>query len=144
MIVPTAESGYSDSVTVTFNIAKNEFDTMALEVTAPIEGQTPQTTLNLPDGCAEATIEWNFGEEGFEGVFVADNIYTAVVMLKPAENSSFSENISAEGWTVTANEDGSVTMTRDYTAAKAEHTHEPGEPVTKMKLRQPAWNEVIG
>ncbi len=135
IIVPTAESGYTDSATVTFNIAKNEFDTITLEVTAPMEGQTPQTTLNLPDGCAEATIEWKFGEEAFDGVFVADNIYTAVVTLKPAENSSFSENISAEGWTVTTNEDGSVTMTRDYTVAKTEHTHEPGEPVTENEVK---------
>lgn len=134
-VVPNAESGYTGSAVTTFHIAKSGADTVEIEVTAPAAGQAPQTSVNVPANCIEATIKWTVDGEEFDGTFAEGNTYTATVTLIPDGNHAFSADIAAENWTVTVNDDGTVTMTRDYVVEKEEVVHEPLDPVVENEVK---------
>jgi len=107
-------SGYIGTVNVPFYIAPIAIDTVALNVTAPVRGETAQSTIALPENCADARISWFVGEEAFEGVYAADTTYTAKVTLTVAVNYAFAEVVTSEGWTCTLNGDGTLTLIRDF------------------------------
>ena len=86
----------------------------------PVEGKTPQETINV-SGCDTAEIKWTYGGKEFQDKFVAGKDYTATIILTADANHAFAATVAAEGWKVTANTDGSLTLVRTYTAlTKAE------------------------
>ncbi len=115
-------SGYVGFVDVVFHIFAAPISDVTLNVTAPARGEASQTELALPEHCSSATISWSVNGEAFEGVYAAGVTYTATVNLSAVANYAFAEDVSCAGWKTTLNDDGTLTLTRDYHVALITYT----------------------
>ncbi|MBR6593872.1 MAG: InlB B-repeat-containing protein [Clostridia bacterium] len=107
-------SGYSGKIEIPFYIAPVAVGTLDIDVATPVRGETAQTSVTAPAGCAEAEISWTVNGEPFEGEFTADTTYVATVTLAPLANHTFDADTGSEGWTATLNDDGTLTLTREF------------------------------
>jgi len=107
-------SGYVGSIEVPFFIFAATISNITLDVTAPVRGENAQTSISVPENCMTADIRWTVNGEAFDGKYAADTTYTATVTLSAEANYAFAEDVSCEGWTCTINEDGTLTLTRDF------------------------------
>lgn len=108
-------SRYVGSAIIEFTIAQASINKIIPSLTVPVEGKTPQATINVA-GCETADINWTYKDKEFNGKFVLGEKYTATIVLKADANHVFAENVTADGWSVMVNADGTLTLTRDYTA----------------------------
>ena len=107
-------SGYSGKIDIPFYIAPVAIGTVDVDVVAPARGETAQTSVTAPANCADAEISWTVNGEPFEGEFEADTTYVATVTLTPVANHFFAEDVVCEGWTGTVNDDGTLTLMREF------------------------------
>ena len=112
---------------VGWSIAPKPIHSVTIDVTAPAAGETPQITVEAGEGYA-ADIQWIPSDAAFG----YNSVYEAAVILTPDYNHVFDENTTAEGFEVTLNEDGTLTLTKEFEAtAKAKITSlAPPEDVT--------------
>jgi len=144
--IDVAENDSYKSVTVasadwTFAI-KNLIEEISIDVTAPTATETPQSTVETKDGYT-AEIVWTPANE----IFAYNTAYTATITVTIDENYKTNETTkingseitvneeglsTADGFIVTYNEDGTITLTKTYEAtAKAKITYlTPPENVT--------------
>ncbi|MBQ4648780.1 MAG: InlB B-repeat-containing protein, partial [Clostridia bacterium] len=107
-------SGYSGKIDIPFYIAPVAIGTVDVDVVAPARGETAQTSVTAPANCADAEISWTVNGEPFEGEFESDTTYVATVTLTPVANHFFAEDVVCEGWTATVNDDGTLTLMREF------------------------------
>ena len=107
-------SGYCGKIEIPFHIAPVAVGTLDIDVATPVRGETAQTSVTAPAGCAAAEISWTVNGEPFEGEFAADTTYVATVTLAPMANHTFDADTGSEGWTATLNDDGTLTLTREF------------------------------
>ena len=119
-------SGYLGIATVEFNIAKATIDTVSPSVAAPVEGASPQQTMNV-SGCDTAELKWTYEGKEFTGKFVAGKEYTATLILTADVNHEFASTVVAKGWKVTVNADGSLTLVKSFTASTKEEAKDEKE-----------------
>ena len=115
VIEAIADSGYLGVKVVDFTIAKATIDKITPSVTAPVEEKTPQQKVNI-SGCNTAEIKWTYNGKAFTDKFIAGQDYTATITLVADSNHVFAEKVTAAGWKVIANTDGTLTLVRTYTA----------------------------
>lgn len=80
---------------VTFTIDRATISTVTLNVTDPVQGAAPQSTVTPATGYA-AYIDWDTEE----ATFGFNTVYTATVTLQTNSNHQFADNIAVDGWTV--------------------------------------------
>ncbi|MBQ9111735.1 MAG: hypothetical protein IJY06_10295, partial [Oscillospiraceae bacterium] len=125
----------------TVTIYKSLLTGITVDVTAPEAAEVPQSIVEAGEGYT-ASIKWIPSDETF-GYNAA---YTAEVTLTPDANHQFTDKskITAEGFTVTRNEDGTVTLTRTYdTTAKARITDLTAPEDVLLEEHQPDADAVI-
>ncbi|MBR6616693.1 MAG: leucine-rich repeat domain-containing protein, partial [Oscillospiraceae bacterium] len=114
----TCTGMFTGEMIVTFKIIQKPIESVTVDVTAPVAGEMPQYTIADGDGYTGVII-W----EPAENLFDYNTIYTVTIILTPDSNHIFDESITAEGFEVTLNEDGTVTLTKEFEAtAKAKIT----------------------
>ncbi len=102
---------YTGEVTVEFTITPKPIETLTIDVTAPAVGETPQDTVADGDGYT-AVISWEPDENPFD----YNTVYIATIILTPDSNHVFDGNTTADGFAVTLNEDGTLTLTKEFEA----------------------------
>ncbi len=133
-------SGYVGMTTKRFTIEKAIIDTLEPSVTPPAAGAEPQQTLNIP-GLKTAQILWTANGQPLTGTFLHDTVYTASITLEADANHQFAQTVTAEGWTVTHNEDDTITITKEFPKTAEEDI--PVEPVKTWLVTFVANNRVV-
>ena len=119
LIEATPNSGYKGSKTIEFSIAKASISKVKPTVSVPVEGKTPQKTVNV-SGCNTAEIKWTHNGKAFQGKYVAGEDYTATIILTADANHVFATKVTVDGWKVTVNADGSLTLVKTFTVLTKE------------------------
>ena len=109
-ITVTYNGGATASATVRFTVTRAEMETVSFDLTAPVAEDTPQTRVSGTGFTGLVT--WNPAVDAF----VYDTQYTATVTLTPDDNHVFTGDTTAEGYDVRYNSDGTLTLTRTFTA----------------------------
>lgn len=97
-----------------------------LDLTAPVAGADPQTSIDSDDGYS-GLVFWN---PTVSGKFLNDTVYTAIVVLTPDTGYSFASDIDPEidGAEVESElENGVLTLTITYPATAPSQETEPSE-----------------
>lgn len=119
-VVVTANNGsnFSGSKEVEWKITKKTIDSVNIDVTAPVGGAAPDTDAGTGEGYSASKVTWIPNDSEF----AYNTSYTASVTLTANANYQFASELYVEGWNKTVNADGTVTLTKEFTTAKAKIT----------------------
>jgi len=131
LIEAVSGSGYLGIATVEFDIAKATIDRVSPSIAAPVEGKTPQETINVV-GCETAEVTWTYEGKDFTDKFVAGKEYTATFTLTADANHEFATAVVAKDWKVTVNADGSLIFVRTYIALAKEDAKDDNQKETHL------------
>lgn len=133
-------SGYVGINTVSFTIEKAVIDTLEPTVAAPATDGIPQQVLNIP-GLETARVLWEANDEPVSDKFQPGTAYTAFVTITPDANHRFADTVAVEGWEVTANDDGTLTLVKTF--PETEKKDPPVVPVKTWLVTFVANNRVV-
>lgn len=97
-----------------FVITPKHIDSVSVSVAAPKAGNVPQSSVAAGEGYT-GSIQWSGNPESF----AHNTVYTAEVTLIADVNHVFSDTTTAEGFAVTYNSNGSLTLTREFDVTNA-------------------------
>jgi len=94
------------------NVGKQTIGSVAVDVTAPVQGAAPQSGIVSGSNYTGA-VTWSPAVTG--GVFDFDTAYTAAVILTPDGNHAFADTTAVpEGFDKNLNADGTLTLTKTF------------------------------
>ena len=107
------------TISVVYTVGKKTIASVTIDVTAPAGGVAPDTDAGTGEGYSASEVAWS---PSVSDKFAYNTSYTASVTLTANANHQFASGLSVEGWTKTINADGTVTLTKEFTTAKAKIT----------------------
>lgn len=108
--ITTLGDFYKGEFTVDF-IIREYIESLDIDVITPVVGEKPQNTIIAGDNYT-AEISW----KPHENPFTFNTIYTANIIVTPADTHCFNQNTTADGFNVKYNSDGTLTLTKEFAA----------------------------
>lgn len=123
---PTEAGTYKASLTVAdkiisveYKVSEKPITSVNIDVTTPVGGAAPDTDAGTGEGYSASEVTWS---PSVSDKFAYNTIYTASVTLTANANYQLASELSVEGWDKTVNADDRVTLTKEFTTAKAKIT----------------------